>query len=104
MQQTLVRDLTAAQVAGLYNGSPNGFLEVEYKGDAKAAAPADARNGHDLFSVILHEMGHGLGMTKAVAGWGCCRAFAPHALSRLAASYRLGWERCLLEMFFGKVS
>ena len=67
MQQTLVRDLTAVQVADFYNGSPNGFLEVEYKGDARATAPADARNGHDLFSVILHEMGHGLGMTKAVA-------------------------------------
>jgi len=67
MEQTLVRDLTAAQQADWYNGAPHDFLEVSYRGAATATAPADARNGVDLFSVLLHEMGHGVGMTGNVA-------------------------------------
>ena len=67
MQQTLVRDLTAAQEAAYYNGSPHDFLEVSYWGDATASAPSLAQTAHDLFSVLLHEMGHGLGMTGNVA-------------------------------------
>ena len=67
MQQTLVRDLTAANEAAYYNGSPHDLLEVNYWGDATASAPSQAQTAHDLFSVLLHEMGHGLGMTANVA-------------------------------------
>ncbi len=67
MQQTLVRDLTAAQRASYYNGSPHDLLEVNYWGTARADAPSAAKTAHDLFSVLLHEMGHGLGMTGNIA-------------------------------------
>jgi len=67
MVQALVRDLTAGQKSDWYNGTPKDMLEVSFRGSATGSAPADAQNGFDLFSVMLHEMGHGLGMTANVA-------------------------------------
>lgn len=67
MQQTLVRDLTGSQPANFYNGSPPDLLEVSYAGAARTSAPTAAQKGTDLFSVALHEIGHALGMTGAVA-------------------------------------
>ncbi|MBN2023413.1 MAG: hypothetical protein JW809_11550 [Pirellulales bacterium] len=67
MTQTLYRDLYPLDQTAYYGGSPNDLLEVSYNGTAKATAPEEARTGYDLFSVLAHEMGHGLGMTGSVA-------------------------------------
>ena len=44
------------------------FLEVQYEGYTNSSAPAAARAHFDAWTVLMHEMGHGLGMTGAVAG------------------------------------
>ncbi|MBN1908862.1 MAG: hypothetical protein JW818_03910 [Pirellulales bacterium] len=69
MTQTLYRNLNATQKANFFNGSPNNFLEVSYKGSANGTGPTESQTGHDLLSILLHEMGHGLGMTGNVAWW-----------------------------------
>ncbi|MGD9125959.1 MAG: PEP-CTERM sorting domain-containing protein [Planctomycetia bacterium] len=50
-----------------YDGSVPDLLEYSYKGNTNGSDP-DA-GGFDLFSVLLHEMGHGLGMTGNCAWW-----------------------------------
>ncbi|MBN1909150.1 MAG: PEP-CTERM sorting domain-containing protein [Pirellulales bacterium] len=68
MSQMLARDLTSTEISDYYNGTPNDFLEVSYMGGADwGSAPWDCIIGYDLFGLLLHEMGHGLGMTGNVA-------------------------------------
>lgn len=67
LQQTKVGDLTATDRTAWFTGSPNQLLEVGYRGDAVAGAPADAQNGFDLLSTAIHELGHAVGLTSAVA-------------------------------------
>ncbi|MBN1908180.1 MAG: PEP-CTERM sorting domain-containing protein [Pirellulales bacterium] len=69
MTQYLYRDLNATQKADYYNGSPPNFLEYAYKGNDNGTGPAESINGYDVWSILLHEMGHGLGMTGNVAFW-----------------------------------
>lgn len=67
-QHTLYRDLGASSQGLLYNGAPPDLLEVSYRGDATAEAPAAAQDGFDLLSVALHELGHTLGMLNEFSG------------------------------------
>jgi len=62
MSQTLYRGLSAANKTAYYNGTPPDVLEERYVGSANGSVPA-AASEIDMFSVLLHEMGHGLGMT-----------------------------------------
>ncbi|MGD9126245.1 MAG: PEP-CTERM sorting domain-containing protein [Planctomycetia bacterium] len=65
MVQTLAGDIS--DPGSRYDGSVPDLLEYSYKGNTNGSDP-DA-SGFDLFSVLLHEMGHGLGMTSATAWW-----------------------------------
>ncbi|MEQ9454151.1 MAG: hypothetical protein RLN76_06105 [Phycisphaeraceae bacterium] len=67
IQQTLYRDLTPTQQTDWFNNSPPALLEVGYRGDAVASAPAAARNGFDALSTIIHEIGHAVGLTSNVS-------------------------------------
>ena len=60
MQQTVVGDLTDPSKA--FRGDPPDQFEVGYRGTALSSAPSSARNGFDLLTVALHEIGHGLGV------------------------------------------
>ncbi len=63
MQQTLWRDLTGTQQTDWYNfsGTTIDTFEVGFEGNATAAA---AQNAADMLSVVLHEVGHALGMSS----------------------------------------
>ena len=63
MQQTLWRDLNPSQRSDWYNDFGNDIpdtFEVGYRGDAVAAGPAEG--AIDMLSVVLHEVGHSLGV------------------------------------------
>jgi len=66
LQQTLYRDLSAADQAAYFNGSPPEVFEAGYRGGAEASAPYGAREWHDMLSTAVHELGHGLGMTDPI--------------------------------------
>ena len=64
MQQTLWRDLTAAQRADLFNAGadiPDTF-ETAFSGNAVAGGAAVGAT--DMLTVVLHEVGHALGMSS----------------------------------------
>lgn len=66
MTQTLWRDLTGAQQSDLYNNfgaSTPATFEVGYTGTANAGGPA--AGVWDALSVVMHEVGHALGMSSA---------------------------------------
>lgn len=66
MQQTLWRDLSSTQQNDFYNNIgaavPDTF-EVGFTGTANAGGPAAGIT--DMLSVVLHEVGHALGMSSA---------------------------------------
>ena len=64
MGQKLFRDLSGTEQTTRFgpNNLPPDLLEVSWRGMAKATAPADARNGYDLFTSMLQETGHVLGV------------------------------------------
>ncbi len=68
MQQTLARDLTPAELTEYFSGLVPELLEVTYHGDALPSAPEADTPNIDMFSVVLHEMGHLLGMANAING------------------------------------
>src|SRR5688572_15600828 len=58
--QTLVRDLTPADADEAYSGGPPLLLEAGFSGTTLFGSPA---MGHfDALTILLHEMGHALGM------------------------------------------
>jgi hypothetical protein len=63
MGQTLFRNAPLANQAN-FAGAVPGVLEVALSGAALPGAPALAQTGTDLYSLLLHEMGHALGMTN----------------------------------------
>jgi len=64
MQQVLFGDLDGNDKGTWYaSGTRRAMLEVGFAGDARPSAPADARNGFDMLTTALHELGHALGMT-----------------------------------------
>ncbi len=67
LQQTLYRDLSGLQQTQWFNGAPPSLLEVGYRGHTVLGAPADAVNGFDILSTLIHELGHAVGLTVNVA-------------------------------------
>ena len=61
--QTTVRDLSSADLVDSFSGVPPELLEVGYAG-----VRANSENTMDLFSVILHEIGHAVGLTTISIG------------------------------------
>ncbi|MEZ6117638.1 MAG: hypothetical protein R3C28_13850 [Pirellulaceae bacterium] len=61
MQQRLYRDLQPHVQTFAYDGAPD-LLEVDYRGDVRGNAPPGAGE-RDMYSLVLHEMGHALGLT-----------------------------------------
>ncbi|WP_425397342.1 hypothetical protein [Aeoliella sp.] len=69
MQQTLWRDITADQRSDWYNDFDSNTadtFEVGYTGSAISGT--DASGKWDLLSVVLHEVGHALGMSSSNYG------------------------------------
>ena len=60
MNQTLVRDMNPTDVEDGFSGSPPAVLETGFNGFTSPGSPAHGKI--DLFSIVLHEMGHELGM------------------------------------------
>ena len=60
MAQTIFTDLSAANQAAWYNGSPPTQTEVSYRGTATTGAPVGS---FDLFTSFVHEVGHVLGLS-----------------------------------------
>jgi hypothetical protein len=65
MNQLLYRDATL-QNSTNFTGAVPGVFEIGYTGTAGLGAPPPAVNNTDLLTVLLHELGHGLGMTTAL--------------------------------------
>ena len=63
LSQTLYRDLSSTEQAVRYNpnDTPPDLLEVSYRGLTNGSAPADAA-GFDLYTSMMHEVGHVLGL------------------------------------------
>jgi hypothetical protein len=66
ISQTLVKDMSSPD--NYYNGTVPDYLEYSYKGSSNGSEGFWHQFEHDMWSVILHEMGHALGMTANVAG------------------------------------
>ena len=62
MQQVLYRDLRTDEKSNHFNNTGIDLLEVGYWGSAATAAPAAAKDGVDMLSTALHEIGHALGL------------------------------------------
>ena len=67
LQQTLYRDLAAADQTNWFTGSPPDLLEVGYRGGLSETAPAAANGAYDIFSTAIHELGHAVGLTGNVS-------------------------------------
>jgi len=62
MTQTLFRNAAPADVAN-FTGTVPGTLEINFTGLATPGAPVLAQNGTDLYTTLLHELGHAVGMS-----------------------------------------
>ena len=66
MAQKLFRDLTNEQASDRFKGNVPDVFEAGYRGAAKSTAPAEAKNGTDLLTILFHEVGHGLGLSSSL--------------------------------------
>ena len=57
---TLARDVGASNLSARFNGNVPSLFEIGYRGAAREASAADGR--YDLFSTVIHEIGHILGV------------------------------------------
>lgn len=69
LQPTLNQSLDAATRTTIFgfNGTFPSALEINYQGTTIPGAPAEAANNFDLYSTLLHELGHLLGMSSGTA-------------------------------------
>ena len=67
MNQVFYSDLSSTQQTTRFNGNVPDLLEVAYEGTNNYSNP-DVANAYDLWSVVMHEMGHGLGMLGCYYG------------------------------------
>ncbi|QDU70947.1 hypothetical protein [Mucisphaera calidilacus] len=67
IEQTLYRDLSASNQSNWFRGSPPDLLEVGYRGDAKSTSSSTVRDGYDMLSTVIHELGHAVGLTGNVS-------------------------------------
>jgi len=65
---TLYEDLSSGDQSDWFGGSPPDLLEVGYEGDAVSSMPDTVRKGYDLYSTVIHEIGHALGVGLGVDG------------------------------------
>lgn len=63
MTQRLYRDLSSTQQDAWYNGTVPEVVEASYRGWTNSSAPAGAQTGYDIYSSLLHEVGHVLGLS-----------------------------------------
>jgi len=63
MRQWLYRDLDMDQQAERFADNVPALFEAGYRGDVRSDAPANAKNGTDLLTILFHEVGHGLGLS-----------------------------------------
>ena len=68
MSFSYYRDTSPANQTAWYNGSPPDFLEMQYSGTATAGVAGDPISNHDLLTVMLHEIGHAVGVPGSTAG------------------------------------
>lgn len=61
--QTTVSDLSSVDLVNSFSGSPPPLLEVGYAG-----LRTNPQQTNDLYSVVLHEVGHAIGLTGPVIG------------------------------------
>ncbi len=64
MVQRTFDSLSPAQQSAWFDGSPPAAFEASYRGTATTAAPEAAQHGLDMFSTVLHEIGHVLGLSS----------------------------------------
>lgn len=57
-------ELSSLQQTDWFDGAPPADFEVSYRGTALPTAPPDAVHGYDMFSTIVHEIGHVLGLSS----------------------------------------
>jgi hypothetical protein len=67
LSQSLFGNLTNSQQSDWFNGSPPDQLEVGFGGAANSGSGVNA-NDFDLFTVVLHEIGHFLGINFTGGG------------------------------------
>ncbi|MFT5405292.1 MAG: hypothetical protein ACI9DF_004139 [Verrucomicrobiales bacterium] len=68
MRSALAKDLSIAESSTRFRFDPPEQLEVSYRGEARESAPQEVKDNYDLFTSVLHEMGHCLGMAKSYNG------------------------------------
>lgn len=70
LRQSLYRGWGTAEQDSFFRGNVPQTLEIGYRGPANSSAPEEGREGFDLFSVALHELGHIFGSLRGHHGRG----------------------------------